>query len=228
MAVAHPPTLAAPTETEPPRLKMTYEEFLAWSDEDTYAEWVDGEVIVHMPPKPLHQELATVLLQLLGLFAGIFDLGKIYTAPMQMKLPGRGPGREPDILFVSKDHAARVIEDRLDGPADLVIEIISDDSVSRDRDDKFYEYEAGGVPEYWILDPRPNRRRAFFYQLDERGQYRPIPIGPDGIYRSRALPGFWLNVAWLQGDEYPDPLSALAEIVGPEKLIERIKAGQSK
>ncbi len=227
MTVAFPPTQVAPIDTESPRPKMTYEEFMAWSDEDTYAEWVDGEVIVHMPPKPIHQELAVFLIELLGLFTKFFGLGNIYTAPLQMKLPN-GPGREPDILFVSKDHAARVIEDRLDGPADLVIEIISDDSVSRDREDKFYEYEAGGVPEYWILDPRPNRRRAFFYHLDERGQYRPIPIGPDGIYRSRALPGFWLNVTWLQGDEYPDPLSALAEIVGPEKLIERIKAGQSK
>lgn len=224
MAVAHPPTLAARTETAPPRLKMTYEEFLAWCDEDTHAEWVDGEVIVLMPNTPPHQRLLVFVAVLLGQFVDVFNLGEIFTAGLQMKLPD-GPGREPDVLFVLKEHAGQVIENRLDGPADLAIEIVSNDSVARDREDKFYEYEAGGVPEYWIIDPRPNRRRAFFYQLDEQGQYRPIPIGPDGIYRSRVLPDFWLRVDWLLGDEYPDPLRVLAEIVGPERLIEYIQKG---
>ncbi len=30
-------------------LRMTYEEFLAWADEDTLAEWVEGEVIMTSP-----------------------------------------------------------------------------------------------------------------------------------------------------------------------------------
>ncbi|RMF86648.1 MAG: Uma2 family endonuclease, partial [Nitrospinota bacterium] len=29
--------------------KLSYEEFLAWCDEDTWAEWVDGEVILLTP-----------------------------------------------------------------------------------------------------------------------------------------------------------------------------------
>ena len=37
------------------RLKMSYEEFLDWADEDTHAEWVDGEVIVFTPVKEIHQ-----------------------------------------------------------------------------------------------------------------------------------------------------------------------------
>lgn len=36
------------------RLRMSYEEFLAWADEDVHAEWVDGEAIVFMPPKDIH------------------------------------------------------------------------------------------------------------------------------------------------------------------------------
>ena len=31
------------------RLKMTYQEFLAWVAEDKHAEWVEGEVIVFIP-----------------------------------------------------------------------------------------------------------------------------------------------------------------------------------
>ena len=35
--------------------RMTYEEFLAWADEDVRAEWKDGEVTIQLPPKNPHQ-----------------------------------------------------------------------------------------------------------------------------------------------------------------------------
>ena len=36
---------------------MSYEDYLLWSTEDKHAEWVNGEVIIHMPPTDLHQAL---------------------------------------------------------------------------------------------------------------------------------------------------------------------------
>jgi Uma2 family endonuclease len=199
---------------------MTYEEFLAWAGEDTRAEWVNGEVIIHMPPKPLHQQLLEFLSFLLGGFVRVFELGSVLYSPIEMRLQTQGSSREPDLLFISRAHLDRLTEDRLDGPADLVVEIISDDSVTRDRVDKFDEYEAAGIPEYWIIDPRPTRRRANFYQLDERGQYQAVPVGADGLYRSKVLPGFWLRADWLWAEELPSPLWALGQIAGPEKVIE--------
>lgn len=50
----------------PPR--MSYEEFLAWADEDTYAEWVDGEVIMMSPESDRHQDLARFLTSVLGIY----------------------------------------------------------------------------------------------------------------------------------------------------------------
>lgn len=194
--------------------KMTYEEFLAWADEDVHAEWVNGEVIIHMTAKPLHQRVFNFLNILLAQFVQLFDLGEVFTAPMQMKATPEGSGREPDILFVAREHLDRVLEDRLDGPADLVVEIVSDDSVSRDLDDKFLEYQEAGVPEYWIIDPRPRRKRAWFYRLDERGHYQAAPIEADGRYRSAVVPGFWINVNWLWADELPNALTTFAEIAG--------------
>jgi ABC-type thiamine transport system ATPase subunit len=41
--------------------KMTYEEFLAWADEDTLAEWVDGEVVMYSPASKRHQSIADFL-----------------------------------------------------------------------------------------------------------------------------------------------------------------------
>jgi Uma2 family endonuclease len=203
-------------EKEGAILQMSYEEYLEWADEDVHAEWVDGQVIVHMPAKYYHQVLIDFLMRLIGSYVDIFSLGRLLTAPFEVKLWPGGPSREPDLLFVSSDHLDRFTDERLIGPADLIIEVVSRDSLRRDRVDKFDEYEAAGVKEYWILDNRPKRNRAYFYQLDESGQFQPITAG-EGVYRSAVLTSFWLRLEWLW-QEQPDALLALVEIVGLEKM----------
>ncbi|MBI4771564.1 MAG: Uma2 family endonuclease [Chloroflexi bacterium] len=214
----------ATTQSPPLPLRMSYEEFLAWADEDTHAEWVEGEVIVQMPPKDRHQYVARYLSTLLDLFVSIFRLGQIRFAPLEVRLGPDGPSREPDLLFVATAHLHRLTPDRLEGAADLVVEIVSDDSVTRDRVDKFDEYEAAGVREYWIIDPRPRRQRALFYQLDEHGLYRTVAPDAEGRVHSAVLPGFWLRPDWLWAEEPPAPLRALAQIVGIEKLMEAVRS----
>jgi Uma2 family endonuclease len=201
------------------RIPMSYEEFQEFINEDTHAEWVNGEAIIFMAASPLHQRFVRFLLTILSAFVGFSDLGEVFPAPMEMKVRPDANGREPDIIFVAKENLARVTKQKLEGPADLVVEIISDDSVSRDRDDKFYEYQEAGIPEYWIFDPRPGRQRADFYVLDARGRYRPVPLNEDDIYHSTVLPGFWIDVNWLWQDEQSDPIRTLAQIIGPENLI---------
>lgn len=212
-----------PEETR--RLKMSYEEFLAWAGEDVHAEWVDGEVIIHMPPKTVHQDVAVFLASLLRFFVQFFRLGKILTAPYEMKIdPPTGPAREPDILFIATENLERVTEDKLEGPADLIIEIISDDSVSRDRDKKFREYQEACVREYWVIDPRPGKQVADFWLLDEDGQYRQMPVDDDGTYRSTVIPGFWLRVDWLWAEELPDPQLTFAEIADfPPDVVDTLR-----
>jgi Uma2 family endonuclease len=219
---------ATPTSADQgPRLLMSYEEYLAWADEDVHAEWVNGEVIVQMPPKQPHQRVVAFLLQLLGVFIRLFQLGQLLPAPFEMRAMPDGPSREPDVLFVAREHLERLTEVRLSGPADLVVEVVSDDSVSRDRADKFYEYQAAGVMEYWIIDPRPGYERADFYVLDAKGRYRPVPVEPDGRYHSTILAGFWLQVDWILATEPPEILQALVQIVGPQKLLEAMGIGDA-
>lgn len=206
------------------RLRMSYEEFLDWSDEDTHAEWIDGEVIVFMPPTTHHQNVVSFLLTLLRLFTSFLGRGVVLTAPYEMKLWDERPSREPDILFVAKEHAERIDENRLKGPADLVVEVISSSSVTRDRSDKFYEYEEAGVREYWLVDPRPGKQRADFWVLDEDGRYRPVPFDGEGVFRSQVLPGFWLRESWLIEDD-TDAFTAFAQIVGlPQQVLDDLRA----
>jgi Uma2 family endonuclease len=200
----------SPTTQE--RLTMSYEEFLAFGEDTTHAEWVEGEVIVLMPPKTVHARTASFLLRLLSFYADLRDLGEVIAAPFEMRiLPGRS-SREPDILFVAREHLDRLTAERLDGPADLVVELISDDSVARDRADKFYEYQEAGVGEYWIVDPRPGKQRVDFFHLAPDGKYQALLPEAGGRYHSPTLPGFWLSPDWLWQDPLPKPLTLLMTI----------------
>jgi Uma2 family endonuclease len=208
-------------------LRMSYEEFLAWAGEDVRAEWVNGEVIEFMPPKEEHQRIVDFLNRLLGLFVSLLNLGRVISAPFEFKPTPESNSREPDLLFVAREHLDRLTRDRLAGPADLIIEVVSEDSVYRDRVDKFEEYEVASVREYWIIDSRPDRQRAEFYQLDDEGHFQPVPVGREGVYYSKVLPGFWLRPEWLRAEEPPNPLLALAQIVGSEKLIALLQSAEN-
>lgn len=201
------------TAGAPPPGRMTCEEFLAWADEDTWAEWVDGEVIVMSPASNWHQLIGGFLTALLRHFVEAHQLGMVISAPFQMKTGPDLPGREPDILFIAREHLDRLKTTYLDGPADLVVKIISPENRAHDRGEKFYEYEQGGVREYWLIDP--DRKQAEFYQRGEDGIYRLVPVDEDGIYRSAVLEGLWLKVAWL----WPDPLPPLTSVLKEWGLV---------
>ena len=134
-------------------------------------------------------------------------IGEVFSAPFLMRLPTRPSGREPDLLFVATEHLDRVQPIYLDGPADLVVEVVSPESDERDRGAKFVEYEAAGIPEYWLVDPL--RQESAFFQRGADGHYHPAPIDADGIYWSAVLPGFWLRVGWL----WQRPLPAIAAVL---------------
>jgi Uma2 family endonuclease len=194
----------------PPRGPVSFEEFLEWCDEDTLAEWVDGEIIMMSPASDQHQELLEFLITILRVFNEVHQAGWVRIAPFIMRTSVRPSGREPDILFVTKERTHLVQQAFLDGPADLVVEIVSPESIGRDRGDKFVEYETAGVREYWLIDPL--REQAEFYQLGADGRYRLGPVGTDGIYRSLVLEGFWLRVAWFWQNPLPPVLSILKEL----------------
>ncbi|BCX05351.1 MAG: hypothetical protein KatS3mg053_3289 [Candidatus Roseilinea sp.] len=177
---------------------MTYAEFLAWAPEGGLTEWIDGEGVQYMPATHVHQRVVNLLIALLLLYLSLKRLGKVYSGPYTLRAQAQGNAREPDIFVVLQNNPGQETSKEFIGAADVVVEVISDDSLFRDRVTKFDEYEAAGVREYWLIDPRPERKRADFYVLDaDAGRYRPASLEADRIFRSTALPGFWLDVDWL-------------------------------
>jgi len=110
---------------------------------------------------------------------------------MLMKLPSVPSSRAPDVLVLLPDRAGQLQQNQVVGPASLVIEIVSPGSVRTDTVDKRREYELGGVPEFWLIDPL--KQQALFLQLNESGVYDEIEP-EDGVYTSAMLVGFRLRV----------------------------------
>lgn len=194
----------------PPQGKISFEEFLAWADEDTHAEWEDGEVIMVSPASLEHQDLSGWLTTILRVYIRQRKLGWVINAPFAVHLQVAQQGREPDLIFVKTENRERLQRTYLVGPADLVIEIISPDSVSRDRGRKFVEYESERIPEYWLIDPI--RRQAEFYHLGGDAHYHLALPDAKGIYRSLSVTGFWLEVNWLWQAPLPDELEILRQL----------------
>jgi Uma2 family endonuclease len=217
-------TTTALEELAPQRLKMSYPEYLDFASDAKIVEWVNGEVIVYMPPLYRHQNIAAFLDRLLSAFIEFFDLGILIIAPFEVKLWADGPSREPDLIFIAAENLKTLTDKRFEGSPDLLIEIISPGSVTEDRVHKFTEYEQAGVREYWVIDSRPHQQHADFYILGDDKIYHPAPVDENGIFHSIVIPNLWLSLNWFWAEQLPNPQLALAEIMSSiETLPDEVK-----
>jgi Uma2 family endonuclease len=135
----------------PPRGQWTEEDYFALPETSRFIELSEGELI--MPPHPTHthQQIVGKLYRAIYDFVAERDLGTVQFGPLPVRLwPGKI--REPDILFVAREHSDRIGE-QVYGPPDLVVEVLSPGTRRIDRLEKTAEYARAGVREYWIVDP---------------------------------------------------------------------------
>lgn len=194
-------------------LPKTYPEFLEWNGTDgVWAEWVEGKIEEMSNPSLIHQRIVRFLTAILQFYVESKGLGEVLPAPFQLKFDFRNTGRQPDIMFVSKANADKIKKQYVEKTADLVIEIISPESRTRDKGDKFYEYEQAGVREFWLIDP--DRKRAEFYTLGEDGFFN-FEVAENGLFQSKVLVGLTLKVEWL----WQETLPTLMEVLQDWKLV---------
>ena len=111
-------------------------------------EVIAGELAVTPAPRPEHQRVLVRLLVILHEYLQEHGLGEVLPGPIDV-LFAEGDYYEPDavVLLEGRDEA---ISDRgLEGPPDLVVEVVSPSTADRDRGVKLDRYRLFGVPEYW-------------------------------------------------------------------------------
>lgn len=187
-----------------PGVRLTEQQFLDWQQKGVRAEWENGEVILMTSPSGEHVDLNGWLVTILLYFVEQNDLGLV-RMPFSVRLADSSRLREPDILFVAKRRLSIVGTNRLDGPPDLAVEIVSPDSSVRDWRTKYFEYELAGVAEYWVVDPA--LQRFDLYVLKAK-KYQQQPVDNTGRVQSKVLRGLFIKPAWL----WKKPLPKLAPI----------------
>ncbi len=117
--------------------------------------------------------------------------------------------RASDLIFISTDNQVIVTNTEVDGVPDLVVEIVSLDSVERDWRVKYLEYEKAGIKEYWVIDPIYEKMNIYY--LNEHGKYE-AQKAENKILKSKVLPGFWIKPEWLWQEPLPNVISIAKEL----------------
>jgi Uma2 family endonuclease len=155
------------------------------------AELIGGVVYMPSPLKPPHGETHPEVTGWLWSYKVATPAVAVYDNTTFIL----GPASEvqPDACLVvspAKLGQTRVNKDGyLEGAPELIVEVASS-SESYDLHSKKRDYQQAGVREYVVAALRPGR--VYWFVLRE-GQYEELPPGEDGVLRSEAFPGLWLD-----------------------------------
>lgn len=133
--------------------KYTYADYEKIDDDKRY-EVIDGVIYLMASPSAAHQRISQELsFQLVYFLRG--KPCQVFSAPFDVCLNAAGDNDrtvvQPDILVICD--RKKIEPKRCNGAPDLVIEILSPSTTSRDMSKKFIKYQNAGVREYWIVNP---------------------------------------------------------------------------
>ncbi|MEO1628945.1 MAG: Uma2 family endonuclease, partial [Bacteroidota bacterium] len=121
--------------------------------EQEKAEFINGEIIIHSPVKKFHNEISGNLYKILDTYVIEQNLGFVGIEKILVQFTRND--YEPDICYFHREKSQNFTKDQSIFPVpDLIIEILSEGTEKRERGIKFEDYQAHGVKEYWIIDPK--------------------------------------------------------------------------
>ena len=133
-------------------LKVSREEYLSLPDDGFYYDMIDG--VLTLSPSGFfdHGNLTGLLLHKIQAYLDRNLIGRI-TTETDIFLPDGGDVLRPDICFILNENLS-IVKGHIHGVPDLICEVLSDSTRSRDLGVKADRYLLNGVKEYWIVDPK--------------------------------------------------------------------------
>ena len=193
----------------PVALRVSEEEFYSEQYEGSPYEYLDGELAVCEPVSTLHDDLAGFLYAVMRPTFEERGDGVVKGPQYPMRLdPKWSP--EPDVTVVRAENVHRIGPQRLEGPADLVIEVASPGDVRRALRLKLPRYREARIPEIWVVDPYA---RTVLVETFEGQAHRSRVVTADRL-DSAVFPGFWIDVSWLWQQPLPSTLGRVRQILG--------------
>jgi len=173
------------------RVRFTYNDYLLLPEDKRY-EILDGELFMVAAPNTRHQRVSLNLKLALFQYVRHRNLGVILDAPYDVILSEENVV-QPDILFVRKERLGIIGEANLQGPPDIVTEILSEGTRHKDLEVKKKIYAQFGVPEYWIVDPEAATVEVLVWS--EIGYVTAATYGKSDCLSSPLLPNFNLPLS---------------------------------
>jgi Uma2 family endonuclease len=189
-------TLVFEEQVEVPMDLRCLADFRRWATSEGFPErgridYIAGRIDVDLSPEELHThgKLKTEVVGVLGRHVKQAGLGELYTDRARLSCPDVDLSVEPDLVFVSESsldsgrvrmvlkaggEPDRYVE--LEGPPDLVVEIVSDASVRKDTERLPGAYYRAGVSEFWLIDARSE---DLVFRIHHRGASGYEPAVPD-------------------------------------------------
>lgn len=131
---------------------MTLREYRLLPEDVLRHELLQGVLVREPAPTPKHQTLSRRLQFQLMAQLEVTGIADVFDAPIDVIIDERNVV-QPDLVIVSRARSSIITERAIEGTPDVVVEILSKSTRSRDRRLKRQLYERFGVPEYWVVDP---------------------------------------------------------------------------
>ncbi|MBD3195302.1 MAG: hypothetical protein GF317_09620 [Candidatus Lokiarchaeota archaeon] len=181
------------------KFNVSEKEFWEIANEDSNFELINGVLIIHSPASTEHEELFGYLNFLLRYYTEHTKHGKVFGSRLVMRLSEKW-NPEPDLMVILPKHYERIKETRIEGPADLVIEILSPTTRELDLTKKLPYFRRAGIGEIWIIDPK-NHDITIYWEKEEKKWSRE---NADVYIESRILPEFKIKPIWIwEREKYP-------------------------
>ncbi len=156
------------SKLDPSKL-YTYADYLTWQF-DGMVELIKGKVFDMSPASSSsHQKFSIQMIRLISNFLEGKNC-EVFHAPFDVRITSIKS--EADIISVVQPDICvicdlRKIDERsCNGSPDLIIEIVSPNSIKRDVQDKLDIYQEVGVKEYWIAYPLEKMIEVFLLEGD--------------------------------------------------------------